>query len=119
MFAITGLLTGISAFLWIGMNASIDPATTGSSYEMYAIAAVVLGGINMAGGRGRCIGILFGVMSYTIIDKIIVSLKLNTQLNDTVKGAILIIAILIQTVGPMIRESLRARRIRRQMSKQE
>ncbi len=35
------------------MNASIDPATTGSSYEMYAIAAVVLGGINMAGGRGR------------------------------------------------------------------
>lgn len=119
VFAITGLLTGISAFLWIGMNASIDPATTGSSYEMYAIAAVVLGGINMAGGRGRCIGILFGVMSYTIIDKIIVSLKLNTQLNDTVKGAILIIAILIQTVGPMIRESLRARRVRRQMSRQE
>ena len=71
------------------MNASVDPATTGGSNEMYAIAAVVLGGISMAGGRGKCIGILFGVLSYTIIDKIIVALKMNTLIQDGVKGAIL------------------------------
>lgn len=59
------------------MNASADPATTGKSYEMYAIAAVVLGGISMSGGRGRCLGVLFGAMSYTVIDKIIIALKMD------------------------------------------
>ena len=114
VFVITGVLTGISAFLWISMNASVDPATTGGSYEMYAIAAVVLGGISMAGGRGKCVGILFGMMSYTIIDKIIVALKMNTLLNDTVKGAILIVAIIVQTMAPVVREHFAARRARRQ-----
>ena len=110
VFVITGVLTGISAFLWISMNASVDPATTGGSYEMYAIAAVVLGGISMAGGRGKCLGILFGIMSYTIIDKIIVALKMDTLLNDTVKGSILIVAIIVQTMSPVIREKLASRR---------
>ena len=113
VFVITGVLTGISAFLWICMNASVDPATTGGSYEMYAIAAVVLGGIAMSGGRGKCVGILFGVMSYTVIDKIIVAMKMNTLLNDSVKGTILIVAIIIQTMSPVIREHIHARKHRR------
>ena len=117
VFVITGVLTGISAFLWISMNASVDPATTGGSYEMYAIAAVVLGGVSMAGGSGKCVGILFGVMSYTVIDKIIVALKMNTLLNDTVKGAILIVAIIVQTMSPVVREHLAARKARRRMKK--
>ena len=113
VFVITGILTGISAFLWVAMNASVDPATTGGSNEMYAIAAVVLGGISMAGGRGKCIGILFGVLSYTIIDKIIVAMKMNTLIQDGVKGAILIVVIIIQTMSPVIREHLAARKMRR------
>ncbi len=114
VFVITGVLVGVSAFLWISMNASVDPATTGGSYEMYAIAAVVLGGISMAGGRGKCVGILFGIMSYTIIDKIIVALKMNTLLNDTVKGAILIVAIIVQTMAPVVKEHFAAQRARKQ-----
>lgn len=115
VFVITGILTGISAFLWIAMNASVDPATTGNSNEMYAIAAVVLGGISMAGGRGKCIGILFGVLSYTIIDKIIVAMKMNTLIQDGVKGAILIVVIIIQTMSPVIREYFAVKRARRQV----
>ena len=84
---------------------------------MYAIAAVVLVGVSMAGGSGKCVGILFGVMSYTVIDKIIVALKMNTLLNDTVKGAILIVAIIVQTMSPVVREQLAARRVRRRMKK--
>ncbi|MBQ2956526.1 MAG: ABC transporter permease [Clostridia bacterium] len=113
VFVITGCLTGISAFLWIAMNASVDPATTGGSNEMYAIAAVVLGGISMAGGRGKCVGILFGVLSYTIIDKIIVAMKMNTLIQDGVKGAILIIVIIIQTMSPVIKEYFAAKKARR------
>lgn len=105
VFVICGLLVGLGAFLWIAMNGSADPATTGSSYEMYAIASVVLGGISMAGGRGRCLGVLFGAMSYTIIDKIIVALKMDSLINDAIKGVILILVILIQVAGPRVRKS--------------
>lgn len=103
VFVISGALVGIASFLWIGMNASSDPATTGSSYEMYAIASVVLGGISMSGGRGKCAGIIFGAMSYTIIDKIIVALKMDSLINDSIKGIILLLVILIQCVAPQFR----------------
>jgi len=103
VFVIAGVLVGVGSFLWIGMNASADPATTGTSYEMYAIAAVVLGGISMSGGKGKCLGILFGAMSYTIIDKIIVALKMDSLINDAIKGIILIVVILIQVAGPQIK----------------
>lgn len=110
VFVITGVLVGLAAFLWVSMNASADPATTGSSYEMYAIAAVVLGGISMSGGRGKCLGILFGAMSYDIIDKIIVALKMDSLINDTIKGVILILIILIQVAGPEIRGKFKPKR---------
>jgi ribose transport system permease protein len=103
VFAIAGIMVGIASFIWIAMNASSDPATTGSSYEMYAIASVVLGGIAMSGGKGNCLGVFFGAMSYTIIDKIIVALKMDSLINDTIKGIILIIVILIQVAGPQIK----------------
>ncbi|MGN1193339.1 MAG: ABC transporter permease [Dorea sp.] len=106
VFVIAGALVGIGSFLWIAMNASADPATTGTSYEMYAIAAVVLGGISMSGGKGHCLGILFGAMSYTIIDKIIVALKMDSLINDAIKGIILIIVILIQVAGPKLKEKI-------------
>lgn len=104
VFTIAGALVGLASFLWISMNASCDPATTGNSYEMYAIAATVLGGISMSGGRGRILGVLFGAMSYTVIDKIIIALKMDSLINDTIKGVILIVVILIQMAGPRIKE---------------
>lgn len=107
VFVIAGILVGLGAFVWIAMNASCDPATTGKSYEMYAIAAVVLGGISMSGGKGKIFGILFGAMSYTIIDKIIVALKMDSLINDAIKGAILILVILIQIAGPKLREKMK------------
>ena len=52
-----------------------------------------IGGISMSGGRGRILGVVFGSMSFTIIDKIITALGLNPLINDTIKGAILLLAI--------------------------
>lgn len=104
VFTIAGALVGLSAFVWVAMNASADPATTGTSYEMYTIASVVLGGISMSGGRGRMIGVLFGAMSYDVIDKIIIALKMDALIQDTIKGVILIIVIMIQVAGPQLNE---------------
>jgi len=107
VFVIAGMLVGVGAFLWIAMNASCDPATTGNSYEMYAIAAVVLGGISMSGGKGKSLGTLLGAMSYTIIDKIIVALKMDSLINNAIKGIILILVIFIQVAGPKIKEKMK------------
>lgn len=107
VFVVTGLLCGLSSFLWLAMNGSVDPATIGKSYEMYAIAAVVIGGVSMSGGKGRLLGVLFGAMSYTIIDKIIASLGFDALINDTIKGSILLIAVFMQIVVPAIREKFR------------
>jgi len=103
VYVITGLLVGLSSFCWLAMNGSVDPATLGKSNEMYAIAAVVIGGISMSGGKGKLLGVLFGAMSYTIIDKIIAAVKVDALINDTIKGSILLVAVIIQIVVPMIR----------------
>ena len=96
VFALAGCLIGISAFLQLGIRGNVDPATTGKSYELYAIAAVVLGGLSMSGGKGSLIGIIFGTLAFQTIDKIIAALQLNANLNDTIKGVILIIAVVMQ-----------------------
>ena len=109
VYVITGILTGLSAFLWLAMNGSVDPATLGKSNEMYAIAAVVIGGISMSGGKGKLLGVLFGAMSYTIIDKIIASLQVDALINDTIKGSILLVSVIIQLVVPMIRSRVKTK----------
>ncbi|MFL0247698.1 ABC transporter permease [Candidatus Clostridium stratigraminis] len=98
VFIICGLLVGLAAFLKIAKDTSFDPATSGKNFELYAISAVVIGGISMAGGKGRITGIIFGTMSFTIIDKIITALGMNALLNDSVKGIILLIAVGLQMI---------------------
>lgn len=84
---------------------------------MYAIAAVVLAGINMAGGRGNMLGVIFGALSYTTINFIIVSIPaLSVDIQDTFQGLVLIIVILIQTIGPVIKESIQRAKKRRSAS---
>lgn len=96
VFVICGVLVGLAAFLKIAKDTSFDPATSGRSFELYAIAAVVIGGISMAGGKGKLSGIIFGTMSFTLIDKIITALGMNALLNDSVKGLILLTAVGLQ-----------------------
>ena len=66
-----------------------------------------IGGISMSGGKGRILGVLFGAMSYTVIDKIIVALKMDSLINNAIKGVILLVVIAIQIVTPKIRAKLR------------
>ncbi len=107
VYVLTGVLCGLAAFIWLAMNGSVDPATLGRSNEMYAIAAVVIGGVSMSGGKGNLLGILFGAMSYNIIDKIIAAMRFDALINDTIKGAILLVAVLIQIMIPVLRGKFR------------
>lgn len=98
VFAMCGALTGLASFLKIAKDTSFDPATSGKNFELYSIAAVVIGGISMSGGKGNITGIIFGTMSFTLIDKIITALGMNALLNDTVKGLILLVAVGMQMI---------------------
>ncbi len=114
VFVITGLMVGVASILQACKIGNITPASSGQSYEMYAIAAIVLGGISMAGGKGNLLGVFFGALSYTTINFIIVSIpSLSVDIQDTFQGLVLIIVILVQTASPLIRESIhRAKRLR-------
>ncbi|GHV85970.1 ABC transporter permease [Spirochaetia bacterium] len=98
LFVICGLLVGFASFINVAMNRSVSPATTGVSFEMYAIAGIVLGGISMSGGKGHAAGIIFGTMSFTMVSRIIDAFELSTTVNNTVKGIILLLAIALQMI---------------------
>ncbi len=114
VFILTGLMVGVASVIQACKIGNVTPASSGQSYEMYAIAAVVLAGINMAGGRGNMLGVIFGALSYTTINFIIVSIPaLSVDIQDTFQGLVLIIVILIQTIGPVIKESIQRAKKRR------
>ena len=117
VFILTGLMVGVASVIQACKIGNVTPASSGQSYEMYAIAAVVLAGINMAGGRGNMLGVIFGALSYTTINFIIVSIPaLSVDIQDTFQGLVLIIVILIQTIGPVIKESIQRAKKRRSAS---
>ena len=94
-----------------GADGNGTPASTGVSYEMYCVIACVLGGINMAGGRGELLGVAFGALSYATVSMIIVSIPgLSVDIQNAFQGLVLIAVIFVQLVGPMIREKLRQHR---------
>ena len=105
IFTIAGGLVGLSAVLHTSIYGSMDSSTAGLSYELYAIASCIIGGIAMTGGKGNIIGILFGALAFQIVDKIISVLGLNPLINDTIKGAILLLAVMLQLIqGSTIKE---------------
>jgi ribose transport system permease protein len=111
VFVVTGLLVGISSFIQACKIGNVTPASSGISYEMYAIVALVLGGVNMAGGKGKILGVFFGALSYTTINFIIVSIPaLSPDIQDTFQGLVLIAVIFIQTAGPVIKEKFQSMR---------
>lgn len=114
VFILTGICVGIASLMQACKIGNVTPASSGVSYEMYAIAAVVLAGVNMAGGKGNMVGVIFGALSYTTINFIIVSIPgLSVDIQDTFQGLVLIVVILIQTVGPVIKENIQRAKKRR------
>lgn len=106
VFIITGVLVGIAGVMQACKMSNVNPASSGQSYEMYAIASVVLGGVSMSGGRGKLLGVLFGAMSYCTVNTIISISGLPITMQDAFQGIVLIAVIFIQTVSPIIKEKI-------------
>jgi ribose transport system permease protein len=95
-YTLTGLLVGISAILISMRFNSVGTSTVGINYELDAIAAVIIGGTSMAGGRGTVWGTVIGSVTLGVINNMLNMVGISTYLQGTVKGLVIIGAVFIQ-----------------------
>ncbi len=95
-YLLAGVLTGLSAFLFAGRLGSLSSSTAGLSYELDAIAAVIIGGTAMSGGRATIWGTLAGILILGIVSNLLNMWEVPVCLEGTVKGAVIIVAVLLQ-----------------------
>lgn len=96
VYSLSGLLVAVASVLEASRLGSMNSASSGSSYEMDAIAAVVIGGTAMSGGRGTVLGTIFGTLTLGIINNMMNLLGVPTFLVGAIKGLIIIGAVLLQ-----------------------
>lgn len=95
-FIISGIFISIAGIVEASRLGSINSASSGISYEMDAITAVVIGGTSMSGGRGKIIGTVFGTLTLGVINNMMNLFGVPPFLVGAVKGMIIIFAVLFQ-----------------------
>lgn len=94
VYSISGLLASISGIILTSRLNSAQP-TAGTSYELDAIAAVVLGGTSLAGGKGWIVGTLIGAMIIGILDNGLNLMNVSSFYQLVVKGGVILLAVLL------------------------
>ncbi|MFV8252917.1 ABC transporter permease subunit [Aerococcus urinaeequi] len=94
VYSISGVLASLAGIILTSRLNSAQP-TAGESYEMDAIASVVLGGTSMSGGKGRIFGTLIGALIIGTLNNGLNLLGVSTFYQQIVKGIVIIIAVLI------------------------
>ncbi|MFD5649063.1 MULTISPECIES: ABC transporter permease [unclassified Streptomyces] len=95
LYLLSGLCCGIAAFLLVALAGS-GQNTNGNLYELDAIAAAIIGGTLLTGGRGHIIGSVLGVLIFTTITNIFALNNLQSDVQQIAKGAIIVAAVLVQ-----------------------
>ena len=95
-YSLAGLCVGIATVLDMSRMAAISPAMAGEGYEFDAITAAVVGGTSLAGGRGRVVGTVFGMILVTVVTNLMIMTGLSPFLSGAVKGTIILAAVLMQ-----------------------
>jgi ribose transport system permease protein len=95
VFVLAGLLAGFAGPIDAAYSASADPLA-GQSYELDAIAAAVIGGTSLAGGRGSIVGTLVGALILTLLDNVLGLNSVSDNLQLIIKGLIVVAAVVLQ-----------------------
>ncbi|MFE7615942.1 ABC transporter permease [Streptomyces sp. NPDC057496] len=95
LYLLSGLCCGIAAFMLIVLAGS-GQNTNGNLYELDAIAAAIIGGTLLSGGRGTIVGSVLGVLVFTTITNIFALNNLQSDVQQIAKGAIIVAAVLVQ-----------------------
>lgn len=107
-FVLSGLMAGLAGIFYASMNRAADPSTM-IGFEMSVLAAVVLGGANVTGGRGTVLGTVLGVLLITMVGNSLVLVGIPSAWQQLFVGAFLLFGV----VMPAIRD--RRDRIKRGM----
>lgn len=95
-YLIVGVASAVAGLLLAARMQSVSSAQLGMQLELDAIAAVVIGGTSMTGGRGRIWGTVLGVLILAIINNMLVVAQVSPHWQGAMKGAIIVLAVLIQ-----------------------
>lgn len=95
IYVLSGLCCGIAALMLVSRTTT-GTSTHGSLYELDAIAAVVIGGTLLSGGRGTIVGTVFGVVIFATLTNVFTLNNQDTSTQAVAKGVIIIVAVLLQ-----------------------
>lgn len=95
VYGLAGLTAGIGGVMML-VRTTAGTSTHGSMYELDAIAAVVVGGTLLIGGRGTIVGTVFGVLIFTTLTNVFTLNNLSTSAQAVAKGVIIVAAVLLQ-----------------------
>jgi ribose transport system permease protein len=104
-YVLSGALAAVSAVILAFYTNSISPASHGNFYELYAIAAAVVGGCSLRGGEGTVLGIVLGAALLQVLRNLVNLLDIPGSLDFAVMGAVILIG--------AVADQLFARRMRR------
>ena len=94
IYMLTGMLVAIAAIIQVSRIGSMDYASAGSGYEMDAIAAVIVGGTSMSGGKGSIVGTVLGMLIIGVMNNLLTLFGVPPFLREACKGVI--VAVLLQ-----------------------
>ncbi|MCR9076039.1 MAG: ABC transporter permease [bacterium] len=94
VYTITGALCGLSACIYLGYLGAAE-TNAGNAYELQVIAATVIGGASLMGGRGTALGAVLGAIIIQLINNAMVIFSVDQSYNQIVMGAAIIIAVVI------------------------
>ena len=95
-YMLLGAAIAVAAVAESSRMGSINSASSGTSYELNAIAMAVIGGVAMEGGKGKLTNTMFGAFIFGLINNILTLVGINPRLVNAFKGAIIIFAVLLQ-----------------------
>jgi ribose transport system permease protein len=96
IYVLSGVACGIAAAMLMGRTTT-GTSTHGTLYELDAIAAVVIGGTLLIGGRGTIVGTVLGVLIFQTLSNVFVLNNLSSSAQAVAKGVIIVLAVLLQT----------------------
>ncbi len=97
-YVISGALAGVSTILLVFYTNSVVPSSFGNFYELYAIAAAVLGGCSLRGGEGSILGIVLGQVLLQVLQNLVNILGIPSSLNFAVMGTVILLGVLADQI---------------------
>jgi ribose transport system permease protein len=93
-YIVCAALAGVAAVIFAFYTNSVSPSSHGNFFELYGIAAAVLGGCSLRGGEGSVVGILLGTALLQVLQNLVNLLGIPSSLNFAVMGAVILIGVL-------------------------